>query len=466
MAENGVVGYDAEKRGGGSEWVHRRGGRIPWLVVSSTAEPQLQAIAGYVCDGTNDEVEIQQALNDWTEVWLFGGFSVVVPDGSWAVDMPLGRVLRGVGRGHTYIENQGTEVLTQRSWLIRCRGTIDRVDFYPYRAFTGGIYVRTVTNHSINDVYVQMEAENSIGIQLEQVQQYELNKVWIDAGFAGFNFADADENVLVGLAGVNSLLVDNCRFDDGGTHIKSTARIGGNTGVGPGRLTIRDSRFSNCEFGYVFLEIKDSASTFVGDLWVERNVFLQASANGPLEPIPHVHLKGKAGVVDDPTFNSAQIRGNVFDVGLSSVRQHAIKLEDLDSASPAGSTIPPWVTIEGNIYDGKTWDHVILIDASDRVLLNNNIVQHGTTETANTYDVVHVMDACDQIHIRGLIAGIDDTALFRHGINFANAGITDSTALDNRLPTAGFGSAPINVTAGAGVELSWPADATYGDNFT
>lgn len=92
------------------------GASIPWLVAASNAPAAWQALAGAVCDGTNDEVEIVAALTAHSTVWLSpGDFNVVVPVDGVAIDLPAGTSLFGCGEFDTVIRPSGTTGVVIRS---------------------------------------------------------------------------------------------------------------------------------------------------------------------------------------------------------------------------------------------------------------------------------------------------------------------------------------------------------------
>jgi parallel beta-helix repeat protein len=105
-------------------------------------------------------------------------------------------------------------------------------------------------------------------------------------------------------------------------------------------------------------------------------------------------------------------------------------------------------------------EHGILLDDVTSTACQDNLIVEAGQGTSNTWDGIHLSGLTEHLLCTGNKV-VSDSGQTRYGIN-------DTTDLCNYVAgnalTSNFGTDFLN--PGALTQLFWPADATYGDNFT
>lgn len=118
--------------------------------------------------------------------------------------------------------------------------------------------------------------------------------------------------------------------------------------------------------------------------------------------------------------------------------------------------------IESNIIEG-TDRHAIWLNGVSGVVVQNNQIGAAGQGTANTYDAIFLEANVDSCLIQDNRVRADGGA--RYGINVAASTCDNNVIVGNDLGgTADYGTDALN-DSGTGTILSYPGDATYGDNF-
>ena len=104
------------------------GAIIPGLVAGYNAPQAWIDVAEYLCDGANDEEEIQAALDTYDHVRIIGEFFIEsIPNASWGVEVGAGKTLEGIGSffgDFAAIYDNTASANASDSWVIRNRGNL------------------------------------------------------------------------------------------------------------------------------------------------------------------------------------------------------------------------------------------------------------------------------------------------------------------------------------------------------
>lgn len=125
------------------------------------------------------------------------------------------------------------------------------------------------------------------------------------------------------------------------------------------------------------------------------------------------------------------------------------------------------VSIEGNHIWGSIRHGIHLADGPDNegafnaTIANNHIDSTGS-QTANTYDAIHVSGAASRNYIHG--NKIVPSSVTRYGINMAGSGDCNVIVGNDLGDPDDYGTDAM--APGSGNILTYPNDPTYGDNFT
>jgi hypothetical protein len=411
------------------------GGVIPWLVAGNNAPQEIKDIAGYVCDGSNDEVELQAALNTQTghEIWIWGDFWIEnIPDGGWGIEVPLRKTIIGMpneeGSGYNQIldATAGGFTAGNNSALIKLRGSLrnvyvqawyDNLDaiMWDHAGKIDNCYIETGNNsRSIHQVNGAISVKNST-IYARGGSPFTAPSIHITTGIVNAQHRIIG-NVLIG-GGMDGLI----RKDVAGLMIVSHNR--GNGGNGPFIASMRSQ-------------------------WiiVTENVFFGVCYNfdgTEAEDVPNGHVyvvNAHGGIIANNIFeNTNAARTSITVRGSSSgVRIEGNYLEDLGREAirlDLASNCSVVNNFMGYGQYGEGFDGILIAnDSNDNFIFGNDVRFEGFG--ANPSSGVKVADvACENNRIVGNI------------MNYA-------------YPTA-----PIT-DLGTGTSLSWPNDPTYGDNFT
>jgi nitrous oxidase accessory protein NosD len=127
--------------------------------------------------------------------------------------------------------------------------------------------------------------------------------------------------------------------------------------------------------------------------------------------------------------------------------------------------LAPSSIVDGNFI--SSGQHGIVVDVSSSASITNNLIGPFGTATTNTYDGIILSGDSN----RNLVQGnhlVPQAAgnVPRYGVNVSAAACDDTIVVGNDFgPAANYGTDALN-DAGTGTILTYPNDATYGDNFT
>jgi hypothetical protein len=228
------------------------------------------------------------------------------------------------------------------------------------------------------------------------------------------------------------------------------------------------------------------------EIWVEGNTIADTGEQGILVESPG----GAGGDIAPYSLRIAgnNLRGCGVDI-VSYASQAAIEIigddTDTDPTDTDTGNNPPPIHIHDNTIDtALTLDGMRLTGVKGALVHDNYVEQpdgHGYVFDACSGCTIHDNKAwwpnSDDTYDAFLLAGDSNNNYlhsndaknadpgsgsperWQYGVNVSAAACDDNIVVGNDLRAAGdFGTAPIN-DAGTGTILTWPADATYGDNF-
>lgn len=111
-------------------------------------------------------------------------------------------------------------------------------------------------------------------------------------------------------------------------------------------------------------------------------------------------------------------------------------------------------------------EHGIELNGVSRIHVHGNRLETIGGETTNTFDGILLEANVDNCHVAdNWVRPRTSGATTRYGINVAASTCDNNVIVGNDLGgTAGYGTDALN-DSGTGTILSYPGDATYGDNF-
>lgn len=122
--------------------------------------------------------------------------------------------------------------------------------------------------------------------------------------------------------------------------------------------------------------------------------------------------------------------------------------------------------LSGNVIEDPG-EHGIHLDDMDEVVVVDNVISNPGTASANTYDGIFVDNDSDRnlIHHNQISPDIGGPGDTRYGINVNSSDCDCNAVVGNYLGDSTFyATAPLN-DSGTGTWLTYPNDATWGDNF-
>lgn len=139
-----------------------------------------------------------------------------------------------------------------------------------------------------------------------------------------------------------------------------------------------------------------------------------------------------------------------------------IHVRESDAVAVSIST-SSWGTFDGVI--DQCGQHGLLIDGASDNRISGQFYANGS-DTTNTYDNISITGASNrnfinQCVLRPRVSGADT----RYGVNVGGTGECNMVVGNDLGDATDYGSDALN-DAASNTQLFWPADATYGDNFT
>ena len=349
--------------------------RVATLVVAaSDSSPKSKAQADYVCDGTDDHVEIQAAL----DALPADGGEVRLSEGTYYIEVSLAldsnQTLRGCGK------NTILTTTTANLDIITATGSVGSEK----------------TGILIADLCIDGDAggvANEDGILWTYVDYSKIHNVWSqDNGDDGMDFSYCDFNEIIGntcqgngdnginlyRSNYNNTIVGNACQGNGsdGIHTFTTNHnntISGNTCQGNGGAGICISHSNN--------------NTIVGNT-VQGNgyngIYLEDANNNTIVGNT-VQGNGYDGI-NLSAANNNTISGNTFQGN----DRAGIYVETSDNNNIVGN-----VCLENSQDTDNTSDNIFLMD-SDYNLINGNICRRGTQANKPRYGINISNDACDR----------------------------------------------------------------------
>lgn len=379
------------------------GGKIPWLVAAADADADVKAVAGYVCDGTNDAEVILACANSVIEnsdgeVWLSpGSFDLTWNNSAGVGLVELGGVvnwsIRGAGANVTYIDITGTPGAGE----------------FVFDA-------RVVRHMTIND---NASGSNGVGIAIDTL------------------YALVDGCVL-NMSGNGVTVSTSSEY----CTIRNTYAYGNDAGVKIAGTPI-GLNITGCWI--------ESASGYAihADSMVEARAGWHIANNRLQSTESAVYLQNSSG---NPI--GVVIADNMIYTNDLTPTGYGVKLEDLIRSTFTGNTIR-------RFGQHGLW----LTDCSHNVIADNVIDECGR-QTTNTYDGIHLDGDSNGNHLTGnLIVPSTTGNTMRYGINVGSATCDDNAIVSNNYGgSASYGSGPFN-DAGTNTITTYTGGAV-GDNVT
>jgi hypothetical protein len=393
------------------------GGMMTVAVAAADASASSKAKADYVCTGVDDDVTIQTAIDSLAStfglVWLSEGTFNIDPANS--VFLINGVSLRGMGPFYTRLVSQSGS-----GYVIDARGgqTISHLSVESYTV-SGVVAVNingvwsTLSDCQIlsGDIAVNITGRNNAVVR---------------------NFIGAyDSDPCIRLNTVSYTTIRDNVFESTGVSIlvnnnSTTCQIVNN--------------FADTDGAFLDVNAQLSQSHIVGN-WVSSG---SSNSGNPLIDFTGAGASTRSHIV-----------GNTLD-GQGSLSGVAI------ASSGAAHT---QFLISDNLIRRPRF-HGILIEDLDDSIISHNIVDAASWGSDNTYDGIQITATADRnmIEHNKIIPGTLNQT--RYGINIAASTCDDNVVVGNDLrPSADFGTDAYN-DSGTGTVNTYPAHATYGDNFT
>lgn len=221
------------------------GTTIPWLVAANNAPQEWKDIAGYVCDGSDDQVEIQAALDTYRTAWLvpLGSYSVVAPDGGAAITIPQAGSLIGLGENKyssSIEDGYAGPGYTLETVLIRLglNSTLQGTQVYGFWPSLNAVQMQFASQ--IRDCYLDVWQEEEASAIHVVANECSIENTIVFARDSGVRTTASDRSygIRCDVTGVERLKITNCRIQ------------GGTYGLWMNDPSPRgyDLRIENCEF--------------------------------------------------------------------------------------------------------------------------------------------------------------------------------------------------------------------------
>lgn len=406
------------------------GGGDALFVAASDAAPSIIAKADYVCDGTNDEVEIQAAIdalssgNGGRVILSEGGFNIIVPDGGAAITVASGVTIQGAG-GHfsTYVQQNNTNTASGGILFQISNYTMLRdIGIYCY----DDVKAVRVTDYNswitIENCYLDGERElfHSNGSNNLRLRNNTFN-----------NFSNSNSNVLM-QGSARDIWIQGNRFDSGNHAIEINGPAGSPAGTA-GRIIIRDNYFFASGFSNIYIDGGSGApyTTITGN----HSQGAGYNWSGGADPIAFAYL---VGTTNDQLSNSAgEENGTV--VSNNSIENinggYGVYLLNIEGAQ-----------VLGNYIEDIEFAGVGLSNSSHNVIANNLLFWTGQGWPGNTYDSLLLTSDSNSNLIHHNMLRDDEVSSLnaRYGINIATADCNDNILSENDLRGAGGGTAELN----------------------
>ena len=385
-------------------------GTVTFVVAASDAAQASIDGAHYKCDGTNDEVEIEAALQDCADA---GGGSVLLTEGTFTVgatvDLPASAGLQLCGKGP-----EATTIFKAASVadaVVRANiGSHDAV----FRDFT----IDGNRDNNTTGIGLRNQGANRVRVQNVEIKE-------------------CDSDGLSSPTGLFDIWVTDCHVHD-------------NSGAGMEIATTR-AHVANCTSnnndgrGY---NISANFASFLGNYAVSNtSVGVRLAGTGSRAIGCYLVSNGGDGIQSNA--------GNTI-VGNRILSTTGIGINNL-----AGRSL-----IVGNeIF--QPGQHGIRLNGSHDSLVADNIIYRPGQTTTNTYDGLHItFTNLAKVWGNVVIGNTSASPKPRYGLNVVNSNCNGVIYVGNDVGLAtNYGTGKYN-DAGTGTVNTWPgAAAPQGDNF-
>ena len=425
------------------------GTTIPWLVAASGAAQEWKDIAGATCDGTDDEVEIQAALDTYGLCELSpGSFNISPADGGVGITMPAGSILRGAGRYETSLQDGLASQPVSLTTLVEVGNECIVQDLSGF-AFWNNFDVFKVP---------------SFWATLSRVA----GECW-------------DTSRVVYAVAPTELWIDQCQFDARqGTAGTYAVFVGGaatrvwitRSEITGGENALRfdlDGQAGPTNYAFIvdnFIGVCDQSGLAIDgatDTVLARSVVARNHFDG----------HGQAAVAADRAAGIYVIGEALKDISASNGFSPGLRIADNYFEGDFGVT---WGILIEDIQGNQIVDNVfeacyvgVDLDNADENVVENNVLFW----CGNQFDDKAMIEVTGDSNANQIVRNTlrneqGNTATHpEYGIAIRAAGADANLVVANDLrnPGEAFNTAPI-LDSGTGTLLDWPADATYGDNFT
>lgn len=391
-------------------------GKIPYLVVGTDAPDQLKRVAGFICDGADDQTTIGEAISQLAagsggEVLLAGTFAL-----SGTITLAAGVSLRGFGISATVL------------------------DYAP----TTGPVITVASDLHIRDLFI-LGSVTDIGIGGTDQDRVTIDNVWF-----------ASVTKCIDLSG-DYWTITNC----------GESTIGG----GATYFLQDDGPFTRCRM--VNNNVRGDIDMGDGTDWlVEANnmegaIIADGGTRGVI--VGNVWLDGAnpqtvGSMIQVANFSDLVVGSNIIPAN----GWNGINLDTVIQAIVASNSV--WFGDVNIILTGCT--RVIVTANHTKWPASHNIHLSGCTECNVTANQVIAATSADNIRLAGdrnMIEGnmsqaVDGFSVADVGINIVSGSC--NIVVGNRLgDPADYGTDALT-DSGTDTQLTYPNDPTYGDNFT
>jgi parallel beta-helix repeat protein len=422
-------------------------GAMTATIVVAAANSLNRAAANYVCDGVNDEVEIQQALDALPAT----GGEVVLLDGTFNVEVQINldsyQTLRGMG--WNTILTTSTADLTFLS-AVGGAGT-EKVGICIRDMRIAGDEVSSIgvhfvyVNHSIIEHVISIGHAN-VGIQINYSKFNQiLGNICEENGEFGIYINNSSDNNVVShnicrYNGVAGMAVDASSFN-----VIADNTFEGNYRNGMNIFTYADY---NAVLG----------NTVVNNS--ETGIYLVDNADGNAISGNACQGNDVAGIVLEGCYKNT-ISGNTCCGNGSAI----VLVVGADKNDVSGNAITANVVgiflvgssnnnVSGNIVTGNGMAGILVVEGSDENIIENNHCTQNSQNGAGAASDIELGDDADRNIIQGntcRAGGLANVPDF--GININSADCDGNIVIDNDLYNDGFVTASFN-DAGTGTKLN------------
>lgn len=370
--------------------------RVATLIVAAS-DSEYPAKADYQCDGVDDHVEIQAALDALPTT----GGEVKLLDGTYncevQIDLDTNQTLRGCGRNIILTTSTANLVFlsavgvsgTEKTGIVIADLQIDGG---ASNLGNVGIYFEYVDYSFIHDVYSRRHKKNAYraGIALNQSDFNIITEnTCIDNGYYAIFLLNSDDNTILG---------NTCQISDENIYLEDS-----NNNIIAGNISQGGSCGIYCH-GSSYNSV--AGNIFQTNSW--SNIYLESSSN-------------------NNTVTGNTCREN----------EYGVYLTDADNNS-----------IIGNICQLNLLAGIYLDTSHNNSIIGNNCTENSQT-TNNTYDDIYLDDSdYNNIQSNTCRAGAQANKP-RYGINIGNVACDNNLVTNNDLYDDGFGTGSLN-DAGAG----------------